>query len=333
MKKLAIAATGLVLGLAVLGITAFTGNNTAEAAKCNVTADVPNIGTKIKKDRKWTQKDGRAYIVAVVEGKGCKMPVSVASWKAPNASGYPLKDQVFFKGHSVTLNEGRHLLSVDKPECYFQVDLAHGTNPHPGGKHGPEYDKLFIAGAIGGNKDCAMPEAACTDLNVTKLGRTVFRFDAKASLKHGAGLRGYVFTVKRGNTTVKTQTVRTHDVKATLAYQQTTPGNYTVNVTALTSEGDKTSPACNAKFTVTRANPGVIDVCEIATGKIVEIKQNQMSDKYTTDLSKCVPTTPDTPETPKELVNTGAGSVVAIFSGVTTLSSAAFYFIRRRLFI
>jgi hypothetical protein len=59
MKKLAIAATGVVLGLAVLGFTVFTGS-TANAAECNVTTDVPNIGTKIKEDLKWTQKDGRA---------------------------------------------------------------------------------------------------------------------------------------------------------------------------------------------------------------------------------------------------------------------------------
>jgi LPXTG-motif cell wall-anchored protein len=328
MKKLALAATGFVLGLAVLGFTVFTGNNTAEAAQCNVTADVPSIGTKIKQDRKWTQKDGRAYIVAVVHGKGCKMPVSVASWKAPSASGLPYKDQVFFKGHSATLKEGRHLLSVDKPECFFQVDLVHGLNPHPGGKRGPNYGDLFIAGAIGGNKKCEMPKATCEGLNVVKLSRTKFRFNATASLDNGAGLRAYVFTIKRNGAVVTTKTVRTNATNATLDFQTATRGSYTVSVKVLTSEGEKTSAACNGAFTVTAPKPGKIEVCEIATGNIVEIDQNQMSDKYTTDLSKCE--TPLTPETPKALPNTGAGAVVALFTGVTSLSSAAYYFISRR---
>jgi LPXTG-motif cell wall-anchored protein len=329
MKKLAIAATGVVLGLAVLGVTAFTGN-TADAAQCKVTADVPKIGTKIKADRKWTQKDGRAYIVAVVEGKGCKMPVSVASWKAPSADGRPFSEQVFFAGNSKTLNEGRHLMSVDTPNCFFQVDLVHGLNPHPHGKKGPGYGDLFIAGAIGGNKKCAMPKAACEDLNVAKLSRTKFRFTAQASLANGAGLRAYVFTIKRNGTVVTTKTVRTNAKTATLEFKTATRGSYTVNVKVLTSEGDKTSVACNGAFTVEAPNPGKIEVCEIATGDIVEINPNQMSDKYTTDLSKCE--TPLTPETPEALPNTGAGAVVALFTGVTSLSSAAYYLISRRFF-
>lgn len=328
MKKLAIAATGIVLGLAVLSVTAFTGNS-AEAAQCKVTADVPNIGTKIDKDRKWTQKDGRAYIVAVVHGKGCKMPVSVASWKAPDADGRPFREQVFFKGHSKTLDEGRHLMSVDKPECFFQVDLVHGSDPQ-GGNRGPNYGKLFIAGAIGGNKKCAMPKAACEDLNVTPLSRTKFRFTAQANLENGAGLRAYVFTIKRNGAVVTTKTVRTNATTATLDFQTATRGSYTVNVLVKTSEGDKTNPACNGAFTVKPPTPGKIEVCEIATGNIVEINPNQMSDKYTTDLSKCE--TPLTTETPEALPVTGPGAAVALFTGVTSLSSAAYYFISRRFF-
>ncbi len=332
MKKLAIAATGVVLGLAVLGFTAFSGNNTAEAAQCKVTADVPNIGTKIKEDRKWTQKDGRAYIVVDVEGKGCKAPVSVASWKAPAADGRPFSEQVFFKGHSKTLGEGRHLMSVDKPECFFQVDLVHGLDPHPGGKRGPNYGDLFIAGAIGGNKKCAMPNTACESLAVTKLSRTTFRMTGKATIENGAGVRAYIFTVTDKNgKVVKTQDVRSNAATASFVYQQATPGTYNVSLKVLTSEGDKTSAACKGSFVVKPpTTPGTIEVCEIATGKIVEIKESEMSDKYTTDVTKCIPGTPENPTTPEALPNTGAGAVVAIFTGVTSLSSAAYYFISRR---
>jgi LPXTG-motif cell wall-anchored protein len=258
------------------------------------------------------------------------MPVSVASWKAPSASGFPYKDQVFFKGHSATLNEGRHLLSVDKPECFFQVDLVHGLNPHPHGQRGPDYGDLFIAGAIGGNKKCEMPTTACESLAVTKLSRTNFRMTGHATIENGAGVRAYIFTITRNGKVVKTQDVRSNANTASFVYAQTTPGTYQVSLKLLTSEGDKTSPACNGSFVVKPPTPGKIEVCEISSGKIVEIDQNQMSDKYTTDLSKCIPETPATPQTPGALPNTGVGSVVAIFSGVTSLSSAAYYFISRR---
>ncbi len=79
--------------------------------------------------------------------------------------------------------------------------------------------------------------------------------------------------------------------------------------------------ALNAKATCeTIVTPGDIQVCELATKKVITIKENQFdSSKHTTDLSKCAAT----PVTPKEIPNTGAGDVLALFAVVTIAGAIA----------
>ncbi len=65
----------------------------------------------------------------------------------------------------------------------------------------------------------------------------------------------------------------------------------------------------------TPETPGNIQVCEVATGKVVTIAENQFdSSKHTRDLSKCGAT----PVTPTELPQTGATGLVAIVAAVIT---------------
>lgn len=60
----------------------------------------------------------------------CKMDVVFASWKSPNASGYPLKDQTLFDYSLGKFSKGTHTLTVKLPECgYWQIDLLKGTKP------------------------------------------------------------------------------------------------------------------------------------------------------------------------------------------------------------
>ncbi|MBC7512455.1 LPXTG cell wall anchor domain-containing protein [Candidatus Saccharibacteria bacterium] len=73
---------------------------------------------------------------------------------------------------------------------------------------------------------------------------------------------------------------------------------------------------------------GEIVVCETATKKIVTIKENEFNDsKYTKDLSKCAAPVVVT-ETPSELPQTGATSVVAIVASL--MAAAAGYVVTAR---
>jgi LPXTG-motif cell wall-anchored protein len=331
MKKFTLVASIVaVSALMAVAAVAFTSKN-ADAASSNCKVEViGDKNTANDKNSKFT-KNGRQVTAKVkVTGNNCKEDVALAAFKAPEGNR-PLSAQRLHNVTKRTFNSGTHEISVEVPNCYFQADLVTGHDVATKNGTPLDFHGRLMGWLVGGQNKCEMPTTACDSLAVTKLSRTNFRMTGHATIENGAGVRAYIFTITRNGKVVgKPQDIRTHEDTASFVYAQTTPGTYHVSLTVLTSEGDKTSPACNGSFTVVPPTPGKIEVCEISTGKIVEINQDQLSDKYTTDLSKCIPGTPQTPETPGALPNTGAGSVVAIFTGVTSLSSAAYYFISRR---
>lgn len=70
--------------------------------------------------------------------------------------------------------------------------------------------------------------------------------------------------------------------------------------------------------------PGKITVCEIATKKIVTIDESQFTDKYTKDLSKCATTPPELPKTgPSE-------NIVALIGLGALIASIGYYLASRR---
>jgi hypothetical protein len=73
-----------------------------------------------------------------------------------------------------------------------------------------------------------------------------------------------------------------------------------------------------------------INVCDLTTKTVITINEEDFdASKHTNDLSKCVPpTTP--PTTPPTLVNTGAGSTVALAGATAIVAAAAHAFWRRR---
>lgn len=84
-----------------------------------------------------------------------------------------------------------------------------------------------------------------------------------------------------------------------------------------------------ATVTVTKTcAPNEITVCELATKKIVTIKESDFnSDKYSKDLSKCQ----ETPVVPPELPQTGAAeSIVAVLGLGAVIASVAYYIASRR---
>lgn len=345
MKKLAINKYFVGLGVALLALSAVVLGTSLSAApaearpntKCKVTASTPNIGRKIKQDRKFTLKDGRAYIAVTVHGKKCKMPVSVASWKAPSANGRPYSQQKFYAGNSRTLREGRHLMSVAVPPCFFQVDLIHGLDPHPNGTTGPGYGpKLFIAGAIGGTKPCKQPVAACEGLNVQKLTRTQFNISAQASARGGAKIRSYVFTISNNGNVVTTKKINSSKRNVQFTYTQRQPGTYTASVVVRTSEGKKRGPNCVEQFNVQRPQPkpGTVDVCDPKTGQIINVPEED-EDKYLPiDSPECkdAPEPPVDDEVPvaDELPTTGPAEVIAQLLGAGSLTTAGSYYLASR---
>jgi hypothetical protein len=334
MKKLKLAIiAGFVLAGAVFGIS----QQSAEAALPGQVGDAPrcNVSTGKARNNSFVVSGATASVTFTAEGgANCRVQVSNNSFYAPSIDGKPWSAQILFDRNTKTFGPGKHTLSIKVPTkstkekgCFYQLDLTYGQrNVLP-----------VLAYEHGAIKDCGQvapkPEAACVSLTAKKLDRTQFQLNAKASVKNGAKVTSYTF-VTTGNGTTETRTVSTTSLTAAHVYRQTKPGTYTSKVTVNTTAGPKNGAACTTTLTVVPEVPGKITVCEIATKKTVTIdKTPQLSDKYTTDFSKCAATvvTPPTPESPKALPDTGVGAVFAIFTGVTSLSSAAYYVFSRRL--
>ena len=134
---------------------------------------------------------------------------------------------------------------------------------------------------------------ACTALDVTKIDRTHYDFTANGSAQN-ATISGFTFTLKDANSkVVDTNTASTSATSAVYHFNQEA-GTYTVSAQVNTDHGNISSSACVKQITVAS-----------------------------------VPTTPTTP-TVKTLPNTGAGDVLGIFTGASSLGAVGHYVVSRR---
>jgi LPXTG-motif cell wall-anchored protein len=150
----------ILTGVITAGVSApvvLGGSASAANGSCTLEAVRPNVGEQIAQNRKFTQKGNRVYIKVEVKGKNCAKVVTLEAWKAPNATdGRPFKEQVLFRHITRTLDAGSHLLSVQLPNCYYQVDLIHGSKTM--GANGEiKFDSARMIGSVhGGNKVCTV---------------------------------------------------------------------------------------------------------------------------------------------------------------------------------
>lgn len=150
----------LLAGVIMAGIAApltLGGSALAANGSCTLEAERPNIGEQIAENRKFTKKGDRVYIKVVVKGTNCAKTVTLESWKAPNATdGRPFKEQVLFRHKTETFGAGSHLMSVQLPNCFYQVDLIRGSKTM--GANGEiKFDSDRMIGSVhGGNKVCTV---------------------------------------------------------------------------------------------------------------------------------------------------------------------------------
>lgn len=113
------------------------------------------------------------------------------------------------------------------------------------------------------------------------------------------------------------------------ATQAVTCGTNTLHnvATAVTNNGSKQDSADVVVTTGTNCAPGTINVCQLSTKTIVNIKESDFdATKYTKDLSQCTPTV-----TPPELPHTGmTENIVAVIGLGAIVASVAYYIASRR---
>ena len=138
------------------------------------------------------------------------------------------------------------------------------------------------------DKDCKPePKFICKALGITQVDRTNFRFSTSYTAEN-AKFKSVTYVIKNAaGQTVDTKT----STNTTLNYTQATVGKYTVqaSVTFTVDGKDKTvtSENCKGSFEVKKEDKN-ITVCELATKKIVTIKESQFdSSKYSKNLDDC----------------------------------------------
>lgn len=213
------------------------------------------------------------------------------------------------------------------------------------------------------------PKYSCDALTINQISRTEYRFSTKYTVANGATFKNVSYLISDASGAVVNAYTSTGS-NTDYTYTQTKAGTYTVTarVTVTVDGQDRTvtSDGCKGSFTVPNL-PKEITVCELATKKIVTIKESEFNaskysknlddckeiptpesmkvceiatkqikyikkadfdaSKYTTDFSKCE----ETPTVPPELPHTGAGeNIVAIVGLGAMIASAAYYIASRR---
>jgi len=137
------------------------------------------------------------------------------------------------------------------------------------------------------NKECKAAYT-CKALSITQSGRTDFKFSTSYTAEN-ATFKSVTYVIKNAaGQTVDTKT----STSTSLNYTQATAGKYTVQatVTFTTFDGKTvtaTSNGCKGSFEVKKEDKD-IKVCELATKKIITIKESQFdSSKHSKNLDDC----------------------------------------------
>lgn len=193
-----------------------------------------------------------------------------------NAGSYQPKGNVFFKFSA-------KLPTEDKLKCGTNklVNTARATT-----SAGYKEDTATVTV----DKKCEPPVVSyvCKALTVTTVDRTHFKFNTSYAAQN-ATFKSVTYVIKNAaGQTVETKT----STSTALDYTRTTVGKYTVQATVtFTVNGqDKTvtSEGCKGNFEVKEVPPKDIKVCELATKKIITIKENQFdASKHSKNLNDC----------------------------------------------
>lgn len=211
----------------------------------------------------------------------------------------------------------------DLPKCGPNT-LVNTASAQPAGQGSKEDTANAVV-----DKTCKpVVKYTCDTLSIKVISRTEFQFSTKYTIEN-ATFKNVVYVIKDASGKVVDTKTSTN---STLNYTQTTAGKYTVQATVTVSVNgqDKTvtSNGCKGAFEVPKT-PGDITVCELATKKIVTIKESAFdSSKHSKNLDDCKETPP---VTPPELPKTGMGeNIVAILGLGALIASAAYYIASRR---
>lgn len=145
----------LIIGV-LLSTTALVAMPTnASAAGCDARGIGSRTDTHNTNNSAYTIKNGKATVTFKVTGTNCNLDVTIIAWKAPNGTtGKPFSQQKLYAHTTGKFSTGIHTLTVDLPDCYFQVDTVTGTKltGSTGGAH--NYDSRMVAFMHGGTQKC-----------------------------------------------------------------------------------------------------------------------------------------------------------------------------------
>ncbi len=180
------------------------------------------------------------------------------------------------------------------------------------------------------NKTCPTPPPVVSTLTCVNLvttpgssdtiGNTTYTLNATASVAN-AKITSYVFDLLPN----KSVTVNTNANTAQIAYVFA-PGSYNVKVTVNGTDNNgkaisSTTAACAKTITAT-AKP----LCYDTNGNVYPAGSPQCA----TPVTPGVPPTTPAGTAPKNLVNTGPGSIIGLFAGTTILGTAIHHFIIKK---
>lgn len=172
MSKLKAISAALVI--AVVSVVAYTGvasaitpNTNTDACKIVPKNEITNV---LDTNKNFTYNaDGTVTAHFKVEGTdaNCKKDASLAVWSAPTGKQYPLEDQVYHDGATLTnLGRGEYSLTADLPCGFWQIDLVEG--PDPKGINGTAYYGEFLSPDAAHMLDTHFGNTTCEETVVEK---------------------------------------------------------------------------------------------------------------------------------------------------------------------
>lgn len=243
-----------------------------------------------------------------VEGNSsCNKQVTFVAWNAPNGTdGKPYSAQTVHDKKTASYKPGTYTMTVKKPLCYYQIDFVRGSSHL--GQTGEAYNYYYkgidlMIAYVHGGKACA-----------------------EKTVKVCNPATGQIITVKESEASKyqPADSAACKDIKVCELETKTV-------ITIKPYQYDSAKHSKNLEDC--KVAPEKVQVCDPATGEIIEVDKDKEGNYESVDDAACVdaPETPVTPEEPAEIPATGPAQALSALFGIGSIAGAGTAYARSRL--
>lgn len=132
LRKLSVLSVPVIISAIAVSMLLLSNSSVSADSPTNCAVEAVNLSNGQGSQKSFTISGTTATSSFTVTGDpGCNEAVTIAAWQAPNGSTdfLPLAQQKLVSSNTNTFTPGSYTISVQIPNCDYQIDLLRGSSP------------------------------------------------------------------------------------------------------------------------------------------------------------------------------------------------------------